>query len=89
MSCSHNAARLAALLLLLLARQGRFPRRISLAQANPHGSPTSSGSLHHRLSRRGVLDTIVALGHSEIEDPAARELALGWHGILRARTHAS
>src|SRR5580698_6998189 len=30
----------------------------------------------------GVPDTIVALGHGELENSAARELALGWRGML-------
>lgn len=31
----------------------------------------------------GIPDTIVELGHNELEDSAARELALGWRGMLQ------
>ena len=31
----------------------------------------------------GVPDTVQELGHSELEDSAARELALGWRGMLQ------
>ena len=30
----------------------------------------------------GVPDTVVALGHGELENSAVRELALGWRGML-------
>jgi len=31
----------------------------------------------------GIPDTLLALGHSVVEDSAARELALGWRGMLQ------
>ena len=78
MSCSHNAARLAALLLPLLAA-GPLPAQNSLGPGEPAwlaDLPVRSATVFPG----GVPDTIVALGHSELEDSAAREIGarLAW-----------
>jgi alpha-glucuronidase len=79
--CSRRAARLAALLLPLLATAFAAAQD-SLGAGEPAWlayRPVNSAAVFPD----GVPDTVVALGRSTLEDSASHELALGWHGMLQ------
>jgi alpha-glucuronidase len=81
--CLHGrrTARLAALLLALLAAS-------SVAAQNSLGSGEPAWLAYRPVNPAavfpdGVPDTVVALGHSSLEQSASHELALGWRGMLQ------
>ena len=82
MKClTGNAAKLAALLLPLLATG-------VVAAQDVLGAGEPAWLAYHPVNPaavfpNGVPDTVVVLGHDALEDSASRELALGWRGMLQ------